>query len=113
MRQGEVKTPHFKLPFQFGGIQGGAMCNEQDESADVIDCIKTIMIFPLGFRDDLPDFGTPDLVFKMVSAAPIVDRIDAILKDWEPRSVTLTSEDRSELDNFVRHFLIQSRGQEV
>lgn len=113
MLQRDVETPHFSLPFQFGGIGGGALCNEQDTSEDVADCVKTIIVYPIGFRDDLPDFGSPDVIFKMISTASIIDRLEGVIGVWEPRARMLSEEDRSEIENFTRHFVMQLRGQVI
>lgn len=113
MRQSDVITPHFAQPFQFGGINGGALTNEQDTSDDVATCVKNIIIYPLGFRDDFPDFGVPEMVFRMITTAPIIDRIGGILADLEPRAHSLNREDLSEIENFTRHFVIQLRNQDV
>lgn len=113
MRQSDVGVPHFKVPFQFGGLNGGALMNEQDTSEDVSDCVKTFLAYPVEFRDDLPDFGTPDMVFRMVTTTPIIDRIAGLLKDWEPRADILTDEDRSDIENFTRHFILNLRSQEA
>ena len=103
-RQRDVQTPHFKLPFSFGGIKGGAIVNEQDTEDDVIDCIKVIIAYPVGSREDHPSFGCPDLVFKEQSETTMT-LISSALLTWEPRSETFVSEER-DWDEFVQRIII-------
>ena len=80
-RQQDVTTPHFSLPFRFGGIRGCAFVNEEDSAEDISDCVKGIIAYPVGTRDDLPDFGIPDLVFSNPSPSTLRDAI----VHWEAR----------------------------
>lgn len=84
-RQRDVQTPHFQTPFRIGGINGGAFINEQDSVDDIVDCVKTILAFPIGSRQDAPSFGIPDLVFTPITNQKITQVKNAILR-WEGRA---------------------------
>lgn len=84
-RQHEIQNPHFRLPLQFGSVNGGAFVNEQDTEEDVIDCVKAIISWPTGTRHDLPEFGVPDLVFQL-DADAMIDQLQAAVEQWEDRA---------------------------
>jgi hypothetical protein len=102
--QREVQLPHFSLPFRFGGLRGGTVVNEQDSEDDVIDCVKLIVAYPVNSREDLPNFGIPDLVFKMKSKTNAIALSAAVL-EWEPRSETVVTEKEIE-DIYAQHYHI-------
>lgn len=104
-RQRDVQTPHFKHPFSFGGFNGAAMVNEQDTEEDVLDCCELILAYPIGSREDLPDFGCADLLFKQRSESAAM-LIEAALLIWEPRSETVVGEE-ADWDQFMQHFHVQ------
>jgi phage baseplate assembly protein W len=104
MRQIDVTTPHFSLPFRFGSINGAAYVNEQDTSDDVLDSARTVLWWPLEQRDDLPDFGTLDIAFKLTTDESLEMTIKAALQQWEPRAV-IDIEERPEVDELVRDFI--------
>ena len=86
-RQVDVENPHFQLPFRFGGINGAAFVNEQDSIEDVVQCVETIIQYPIGSRFDVPDFGIPDVTFKSSSKAEIVpDQVKTSILQWEERA---------------------------
>jgi phage baseplate assembly protein W len=84
-RQSDVQNPHFRLPFQFGGLNGGAFMNEQDTGDDVLDCIRAIIAFPIGSRHDNPAFGVPDLLFKKQGRG-IIQQLRQNISEWEDRA---------------------------
>lgn len=84
-RQFDVATPHFRVPFQFGGVGGGALMNDQDTTEDIVDCIKTIIAFPIDSLDSQPGFGVPDVLFKGSKDA-VAEELKAAVLDWEERA---------------------------
>jgi len=85
-RQQDVITPHFSLPFRFGGINGGAFVNEQDTGDDIVDCIKAIVAYPIGTRADMPEFGISELVYQQFNAG-IFRQVRNAIEQWEDRAV--------------------------
>jgi phage baseplate assembly protein W len=61
------------------------MFNEQDSSEDIIDCVKAIVAYPTGSRQNMRDFGIPDLLFKQTSGQ-IPDLIKNAVSTWEERA---------------------------
>lgn len=78
-------TPHFRYPFRFGlGADKHALVNEQGSDDEITDAVMVICKTPVGWRDDLPDFGIPDQVFQ---EQPLkVDDLHAALDQWEDRA---------------------------
>jgi phage baseplate assembly protein W len=106
-RQQDVQNPHFRLPLQFGGINGGALVNEQDTSEDIIDCIKAIISFPIGTRHDMPEFGIPDLLFRQQSAIVMQQLRDAVA-EWEVRPTVDVSGGPLLSDQMILDILIKA-----
>lgn len=97
-------VPHFDYPFRFNA-DGHAAANEQDSEDDILACAIAILKTPLGFRDDLPDFGIAETLF---TEGPIdVEEIRAALEMWEERAIFTVMEDPVTLDNLVRLIKVQ------
>jgi phage baseplate assembly protein W len=58
-----IQSPHFDLPFRFVGK--GAAVVEQDSLQDIENCVVAALRTPIGFRTELPDFGTSDKTFQL------------------------------------------------
>ena len=101
LKQSEVETPHFRLPFRFGGLHGAAFVNEQDSEDDLVDCVKAIVAYPEGSRVDHPDFGTPELAFRE-RVEDVVAFLHGAISQWEPRANTLV-ESVPDFDSFLYH----------
>lgn len=84
-RQFEVQNPHWSVPFRLGGLNGAAFVNEQDSDEDITDCMKVIISYPIGFREDLPNFGIPDLLFRQANISVASHLWSSIIR-WEPRA---------------------------
>lgn len=78
-------TPHFRYPFRFSaGTDKHALVNQQGTEDEIMDCVTAVLKTPIGFRDDLPDFGIPDEVFQ---EQPLrVEDVHTSLDQWEPRA---------------------------
>lgn len=77
--------PHFRYPFKFGsGLSKHALVNEQDSEDDIIACVLAIVKTPRGFRDDIPDFGITEQIFKELPLRAA--EIQAALEEWEERA---------------------------
>lgn len=110
IRQQDVQVPHLSIPFQFGGIGGGAFLNEQDSTEDIIDSIKAVMSYPPGSHEALPGFGVEDLVFRQRSISSIATTLQTALRQWEPRSEAIVSENPVLLDELIRQIVVKVRG---
>jgi hypothetical protein len=77
------ETPeHLASPFTIG--KHGAKTNEQGSPADTLASAVNVCQCPEGFREDLPQFGRPELLFNTVPL-PLSDLADAIAL-WEPEA---------------------------
>jgi phage baseplate assembly protein W len=79
--------PHIALPIQFLG--GRYATVQQDTTAEVAGCVAAIVSFPIGYREDQPEFGISDPAF---SLRPIdTSEVEAAIANYEPRAdVTVT-----------------------
>jgi phage baseplate assembly protein W len=95
-------VPHFSLPFRFVTDPTGtahAAVNEQDSPSDIADCVQAILMCPLGFRLELPDFGVRDQTFGSPGAD--IDEIQAAIALYEPRADVLIESDPSQLSQLI------------
>jgi hypothetical protein len=77
-----VETPHFAAPFSIS--KSGAAVVEQNEPEEIEACVYNIVQCPLGFREDLPKFGVPEMEFQN---APLdVSGVQYEITKWEPRA---------------------------
>lgn len=98
-------APHFAYPFQF--VNGRARTVEQGTDAEIRGvCCRTILLYPLGSRPLVPEFGVEDQSFEQIgeNSGPDIDELRAALAANEPRAVTvlnLTDRDLAELASGV------------
>lgn len=74
-------TPHLAVPLTFTGSCLRAV--EQDSDEEVEACILGILRTPLGWRTDLPEFGTPDPAHEQ--GGPSLIEIERSVALWEDR----------------------------
>jgi phage baseplate assembly protein W len=94
--------PHFTYPFAFVADKDGnvhAAENDQDTLEDITACVTAIVSTPLGYREELPDFGIRDMTFSENGVN--IDEIQIAIQQWEPRADVLIEEDSSMLQYFV------------
>jgi hypothetical protein len=83
-------TPHFDLPFRFEGY------TEQGTVKDLANCTFLIVLTPLGWRDEAPSFGIPDLAF---GTPPVMrERVRTAISEQEPRAEMLFAESGTNVD---------------
>jgi hypothetical protein len=92
-----ARTPHFALPFQLG--KNGAAVNEQDTIEDIATCVVAIVSTHVGWRDEEPEFGIPELTFRRipVGAAEVLDMIAG----QEPRAIMVVEELPDQVDKLM------------
>lgn len=108
----EPEIPHFSLPFRFerSGAHGMIAMSEQDSIDDIANCVELIVRTPINWRDESPDFGIPDLTFKILPIRP--ETIEQLVSPLEPRVKILVREQPSRLDALVDILTVelQARG---
>lgn len=95
-------VPHFTYPFRFAAPQ--VAVNEQDSLDEIADCVLVTLLYPQGFRVDLPEFGLPDPTFMV--PAPDLDEIRLTIETWEPRASMLITETPDRYDELVARVLV-------
>jgi hypothetical protein len=82
--------PHIALPIEFAGSRFATV--QQDTTAEVAACVAAIVAFPLGYREDQPEFGITDPSF---STRPIdTTEIEGAIAEYESRAdMTITESD--------------------
>jgi phage baseplate assembly protein W len=74
--------PHIAVPMRLVGI--GYAVVEQDTTEEVAGCVKVIASFPLGSRDEAPEFGVRPMEFR---ATPLdVTDLTQACEQYEPRA---------------------------
>lgn len=80
--------PHLALPIEFLGSQYATV--QQDTTAEVAACVAAIVAFPIGYREDQPEFGITDPAFQ---TRPIdTAEIEEVIDQYEPRAELTVSE---------------------
>lgn len=78
------ELPHFAYPFARTPDGTGVAVNEQDTEPEIMACELVIVAYPVGFRDDRPEFGW---AFPELAQAPItIDQLEQALTEFEPRA---------------------------
>lgn len=86
------------------GNQSSAVV-EQNSFQEIANCVETIIRTPLGFRDDTPDFGFPDLT---MLEQPVINKdIVELVQSQEPRSSVLMSENPDMLDVLIDRITVE------
>lgn len=105
----QVIAPHFDLPFRFGGKNGAAVIVEQDSPEEILNGIRIIIAYPIGSREDLPEFGIPDVLF-LTKPEDIVSKLADAIARWEPRAQAFIAEHPIVFDNLVKQFEMKFSG---
>lgn len=101
-------VPHFDLPFRFVGSSFAT--SEQDSIDDVANCVETILRTRIGFRTWVPEFGSPEYVFKR---SPLgTEDIMAIVSAQEPRAELLVQESIDSYDQLIDRLHIEVTAKE-
>jgi phage baseplate assembly protein W len=93
-----AELPHFDLPFRFASPQAAVV--EQDSIEEIAECVLAILLCPLGYRVELPEFGIEDPTF----STPRVDQgaIRKTIEAWEPRAQLLLTQETDALDQLIQ-----------
>jgi len=102
----DVLIPHLQMPLSFAtGPDGPRMqVVEQDSDEELTQCVETILRYPLGFRQELPEFGITDPVMRE-NGADVQEMVRAVT-EWEPRVSAIASQ---ELEELLTHITMEVR----
>lgn len=84
-----AQTPHYAFPFAFSK-KGEAVVVEQDSEGDLLARAANVSVCPQGFREDLPEFGIPPLLFRTVPL-PTAE-VQAAVARWAEISLSVTEQ---------------------
>jgi hypothetical protein len=78
------ETPmHLAAPFSFNA-KGEAATVEQGSPADIVGCTLNVCVCLEGFREDLPEFGIPELPFQETPLDTTL--LEEAIRRWEPEA---------------------------
>jgi hypothetical protein len=100
-----VFTPHFSSQFTFDA-KGRSVVVEQDSEGDLIARAKNVAVCPQGFREDNPDFGIPQLLFRNVPLD--VSAVQNEIARWADLSLSVTESEGVEAA--LRKVLVEVTG---
>lgn len=98
--------PHFALPFRFdttGGAVSAAVL-EQDTADEIMSCVLAVVLCPVGFREESPEFGIEDPTFTQGFAD--ADAIADAIAEWEPRAVSSVITRVDSMDELLDYVLV-------
>lgn len=104
----KINTPQLAYPFEITA-SGAVREVEQDSLDEIAMSIEIILRYPLGYRDELPEFGIPDLGFRE-STEDIAAMLADYVTRWETRAPVFIEEQPQQWDQMVREFLIRLQG---
>lgn len=95
-------VPHITLPIE---VRASAYRTvDQDTTAEVANCVAAIVAYPIGYREEAPDFGIADPTF---GSLPLdTSAIERACEAYEPRAVLRIIEAQS-LDPFAANVQIE------
>lgn len=87
--------PHFALPFR-RDARGRCVVHEQDDDAEIVDCVEVLLSTERGSRIDTPDYGLIDQVFRQGGVD--LSAVSGAISRWEPRAEHFVERDRELVD---------------
>lgn len=81
-------VPHLSLPLRISADRFVTV--QQDTVDELVCCVGTITLFPLGYRVERPDFGIVPMELD-TRPLPIVD-VEQAVEAWEPRAIVRVTE---------------------
>lgn len=106
VQQPRFIAPHFDLPFRFryDGAGGSAVCQEEGTIDDLANVAFLMVATPLGYRDEAPSFGIPDLVFRKIPV--MASDVQSLMISQDQRIAFVFSEDSPSADELLRRLRI-------
>lgn len=99
-------TPHFAYPFAFNS-KGQSVTVEQDSEQDCVARAANVCVCTEGFRDELPEYGIPSLLFRTVPL-PIGEVQEAVAR-WAEVDLSV-SEHAEGVETAIRKVLAEVAG---
>lgn len=104
----DIDTPQIALPFEI--LSDGTVREvNQGDVEEIAMSVEAVLRYPLNFREELPEFGMPDLTF-VEDTERLSDVIQAHVARWEDRVRILVTEDPGRWNQMVRAFTLRMEG---
>lgn len=97
-----VDTPKIAFGFRLQSDGARIAVHEQDSNDEIMDCVEVLLSTELGERQDVPDYGIPDMAFRQNGVDE--NALTAALSKWEDRAVTTIR--TTEFANFIERLRI-------
>lgn len=90
--------PHFQFPFRRGAVV------EQDTVDHIMSCEAVIVSYPVGLRQDRPEFGWP---WPELSTPPLdLGPLEQALRQFEPRGTATASQYTDLIQASMQHISV-------
>src|SRR4051812_22012606 len=104
------ETPQIAIPFEI--LSDGTVREvEQDSMDEIAMSVEAILRYPLNYREELPEFGLPDLAFTE-DTQDLSQLIQSHVERWEDRVKILVEERPDQWNTMVREFTARLEGTE-
>jgi phage baseplate assembly protein W len=99
-----LDTPQISLPFEI--LPNGRVREvEQDSLDEIAMAVEAILRYPVGYREELPDFGIPDLTFR-TDRQEVSNLLLTYVSRWEPRARILVEQRPTQWDEMVQEYVL-------
>lgn len=101
------QVPHFTHPFRFYNASSVSLTvatAEQDSEEEILTCVESILRYPIGYRNEKPQFGLSDPTFTEGRIDPV--EIEETIGRWEPRATLDIAESLDEVDSLIARIRI-------
>lgn len=103
-----IDTPQISYPFEI--LQSGKVREVEQDTLDEIGMsVEIILRYQTGTRDELPEFGVPDILFTE-SNEDLSGVLAEHVSRWETRAPVFIEERPGDWDTMVRHFTARIEG---
>jgi phage baseplate assembly protein W len=100
----DIDTPQIALPFNIG-LNGQITQVEQDTLDEIAMSVEAILRYPVGYRADLPDFGTPELSF-LNDPDQVSQMVMEHVSRWEDRVELFIEYEPDVWDTLVQNYVL-------
>jgi phage baseplate assembly protein W len=99
-------NPHFDIPFRFvPNVNASAAVVEQNSFEDIANCVEVIVRTPVGFRNDAPEFGFPQL--ELLEQPVVTKDVVELVQAQEPRASILITEQPDAIDILIDRITVE------
>jgi hypothetical protein len=103
-----IDTPQLAFPLE---VKGGRFTEvEQDSLLEIAQSIEILLRYPLGLREDQPEFGVRDFALRPMND-DLLSEVRAAIVRWRGEDVDLVLDEMGDqFDDLVKNIHIELRG---